>query len=187
MRDFREFIETIVRLSLVASKDETRYNLMGVHLVVKNRDITLEVTDGHRAIIESFKLDESHTIPDGSYIIRTNMIKTMKEALKANKYGMTFGCEGLLLTLNTEYLIKLETIDNYVKIKPLVQDMPDNAVTIAFNAEYILSIAKALGVNKKHPSVQLTLDPNNTLQPYHIKVKDNNNAGCVLMPVRIDK
>ncbi|MCK4501378.1 hypothetical protein KAU11_12830, partial [Candidatus Babeliales bacterium] len=84
-----ELLRRVVALIPLASTDETRYHLNGVRIkrVLHNLEahIELSVTDGHRLVVETYKVIDStlaDTIKDKEFLIYKSDVAVFKLQLK---------------------------------------------------------------------------------------------------------
>ena len=75
--------DTIRALLLIAPKSDIRYYLQGVCVDVRNGQVTLVATDGHRLLAVPVPADNVESATDGQYIIPRDVL----DAVKPAKYG----------------------------------------------------------------------------------------------------
>lgn len=188
-----EFLKRLVALMPIASPDETRWHLCGVHIKPseERRELRLEACDGHRMIIETIDTESLPELMSGlDLIIRKNQIPVIKEALKA--YGKYSACEikfersSLTLIINDQFRVQLEESQSYPNLDRLVPKISkEKKVKIGLNSKYLLEICKALKETAKNPNVTIEFslnDDGTTLEPMIIRA---NEKEAVLMPVRV--
>lgn len=195
----QELLERLVQLMNLASKDETRSHLCGVHLQSskEKNNLVLQVTDGHRAIREEVEVEDLDlsAFPKGILIYR-DALPVMKLAVKNRMVVLQLLKEARAFKTLCGTFIPFSPIEqhNYPNLLN-VMPRPKSVHKIGLNAQYILEIAKALGADKRAPNVCIEIDfsegtdkdGNPTLKQSTIKpvwVKAKGREAC-LMPVRV--
>lgn len=177
-----------------ASKDETLYHLCGVALKpIDNGIVQVVGLDGHRmAISEIACNDLNHFLSsqEKTFVLRRSMQSTLKAILKEYKNAGEVCCivddlgDSFRLIVGN-FSLTFESV-NYPKIELLVPRRTEHKYEVAFNAELLLGLAKAINDVPKHKGmVKLMFGESN--EPILIEAysQDYGKRTGVLMPCRL--
>lgn len=180
--DNKELLETIVRLMPLASSDETRYHLCGVHLNPLASGLRLEVTDGHRASLRQFEDFTLKGLEKGLLLTRETLpiLKTILKAYKRYKFEIEIDAQRQLLITGPcgNFSITLDDI-KYPDVSVFYRSV-QKTHKIGLNAKYLHEIALALGANKNAPNISIEFNSNS--EPLVVTAYGNE---AVLMPVKV--
>lgn len=169
----KQFLEDIVMLSNAASKEEIRYGLWGVWWV----DNALYASNGHYGA----SIPVSYNAPDKVFFNWDDIKKIKFFLSEYKKIEPTFTLEGnTLKCMGDSINLRLDKDAPFIDIARVLQVNTEGRFKVSFNAEYLASLAKAIGVNKNNRNVVLSFDTNNKLAPI---VVQSEHTG-VLMPCR---
>ena len=168
----KQFLEQIVQLSGAASKEEIRYSLWGVWWV----DNTLYAANGHYGA----SIPVSYNTKDKIFFNHDDIKKIKFLVSGFKKLEPTFTLEGKELScMGEKVTLRLDTPE-YVDIGRVLDVKTEGKHVVSFNADYLLTLAKAIGNNKSNRVVKLHID---TLQKLSPIVVESEFTG-VLMPCR---
>lgn len=186
-----ELLRRVVSLMPLASTDETRYHLNGVRIRRGGSENTIElsVTDGHRLVVETYKVIDStlaDAIKDKEFLIYKSDVAVFKLQLKewgkieCIKLNAVIDGNRLNITINRHNMVSLSSIENYPKIEPLLKTKAPT-MTIGFNAKLLAEMTKALKTGR-HDIVKLEI--RDKVSPIVVSC-GGNDARSVLMPCRL--
>ncbi len=197
----RSTFETICRISLACSKDETRPYLMAVHVHAETPNtIRITATDGHVAVKEVVE-DYLEGLPtDTGCLIYSEDLKAPLKALKAVKHLQEVGCfvtDGKLriAVADTEFSLRLCTRE-YPNVRHIFPDYANTkTVTVGIDAELLYKIAESLktdgrkGMHQLSLQIPLNLNKDGVMMS-PISVKGLRSNGCetltgVIMPCKL--
>ncbi len=188
----KNILETALRFTNAASRDETRFHLNGVHLKANGiGSFVLEACDGHIAARETLIGDSSILPVDLDIILSNEDLPKLKALLKNWKMRDLFE-----VTLEERVLV-IKAGTDLVSIGLIVREFPKldsvipkrtGDVTISFNPELLLNIYKALNTQGKHqPQVTISFNPESSMSPIMVIVNENGNRSesqvAVIMPI----
>lgn len=185
----RSTIETIIKAFNVASDDETRVYLCGVFCHVVNDNLFIVATDGYSLV--QFKVDDSNfksILGEKSIIIHRDNEKLLKHLLKTNKrqeFDANLDNERILKVDNLGLELVIREYPNYANIFSKEKFSENaNKISICFNAEYLMQIAKTI-VNNKCKKVKLTFDSKNIGNSPMVVEGDHQDLElAILMPIK---
>jgi hypothetical protein len=184
-----ETLNSIINAFHAASDDTTRYALGHVRIesdgVAKLRIVA---TEGHYlAVVNAEDEEAAKTMGKWNYHVSPDQLALLKAVAKAWKHGIPMlaqdkavmlGGNGVTVTLSADPTFEYP---DYNIVIP--KNMPDDAVSFSFSAEYLHSLWKALGGNARRGNLEgITLTVKDSLSPIMVKVGDQTG---VLMPRRM--
>jgi DNA polymerase III sliding clamp (beta) subunit (PCNA family) len=145
-------LKRIAALMPLASKDETRYHLNGVYIEVNGDKIHLSVTDGHKAIKESWLQGDSIEAHKAKGLLSLDQLVLVKHAIKTWSHANP----PIKLTSDVisgpDFNFKLREV-NYPNINSLAKvPKSDEVLRVRINAKYLLDMAHALNAEKSRAS-----------------------------------
>lgn len=205
-----EFLKRIIDLMPLASPDETRYHLQGVHVMNERDKLVLKVTDGHRAIVETVEIesDDFQLVDDmicaeleAGFMVHRENLRVLKNAYKIIKaMDINLRLEGRSLAIKSVFGDFAIPVTFECKLPDLEKLIPKRGShCLGLNAKYLFDIAKALDCSKLN-NVAIWIDlslvgdgsPDRPLEvsfdnrkPFIVSSPDGLRE-AVLMPVRID-
>lgn len=186
-------LQGIIQAFNAASNDATRYHINFVYLTAEGGRVRIRATEGH--LLADFSTDDAETaklIGDKTFAVSPDSLPGFKAIAKAYKNMPEVHCElgasnrlaigksdisGLIVEVKTDKEAGVECPDTR-GIWPRYTEEP---VQIGLNAEYLLSLLKAMREDKRQVNVKLVIKDKSA----PILVKVGNREG-LLMPVRID-
>ncbi len=183
-----ETLEAIIALSAIASTDQSRYNINGVHVESfdDGKKVRIQATNGHMAAIQ--ELEDS--LPSGKYIMRGDAIAVAKLVLKECKSVGGMECDidsnkGLIYGNTTKG--RMEKAENFPDIEQIMPKHRHRAA-VTLDAEYILALAKiaqrASGFGGKRPFARIVFDPTQSSSAVSIERDGVEGLRMVVMPAR---
>lgn len=167
---------------VLASKDMTRMRLNGIYLWSEDgKTVKMQVTDGHRAVIESYRSEDwCQVLALKPIFISRESLPILKVAVKGHYAEAVTRNENVITINNTPIPIETDLdMPNVAKIMP-----SEGKHKVAFNAKYLVEIAKALESSHDGVVVSFDLDDDGRAsKPLHI-TSCGNEKTAVLMPVR---
>ena len=166
---------------LCISKDTTRYDLTFVNLNgAKKR---LEATDGHMACCIPCALEDGDA--PGSTLLTPDMLKAARQVgknLRIEAVTAVVAEKTVTLPGGQSFPVGRDVqFPDLEMVTPKFKAGDEGTVTIAFNAELLYRLAKAIGV-KKGDGVVLTFEIKNNGGPILVKpYKDNIGSFGILM------
>lgn len=175
------------------ASDDVRYHLCGVLLRVnEGGELTLCATNGHmlaeRCIAKS-------GLPKGEWMLRSERLAAVKAVLKECKRfdEVQYSVDALGHLMIGAPVFGIAVIEKYDAEYPNYQQVipkfhTGQTVSVAFNAEYVIALARAL--NHAHKStlghVRLEFDPSNPQGAISVVAINPDGPECtgVVMPVR---
>ena len=104
------------------SKDDTRYVLNGVYLVVKGDDMTVVATDGRRLAVSSKKLSKK-TLVDRSVIVPTKTVQEVKRMLgEEGDVSIKFSDNQILFSFDSSFVISRLIEGEYPNYKKVIPE-----------------------------------------------------------------
>lgn len=181
----KNILEAIVNLMPVASKDETRYHLCGVHIqAIEGGKVRIQATNGHMAAIQTI----DGRIPEGKYLMRRDMVKAAKMILDECRHIEEIPCD---IDAEKRLIYGLETkarIEKSEEFPDIASVMPKHSLraAITLDADYILTMARVLrGVTGSRSSgARIVFDPTSPMTPALIEKESVDGIQTVIMPMR---
>lgn len=185
-------LHRIIELMRISSKDETRYHLCGINIVKKSdNNLELQVTDGHRMIIETVTdetLFQSMTT-ESIWIPRSDLpqLKAAKSLYKGMAY-VPMVVDGLYLTVGNSIKIKIkECTGKYPNVNQLVPKL-NNTYKVSFNAKYLYELMQSMDKEDRKTDVVIleiaTSNDGKVLKPIIVS-NSSKVSQAVLMPCRM--
>jgi len=153
--------------SQFVSKDYAKQLLMGIHLKVDDKNISIESTDGHRAFIFSFPKNELGFKLEKNVVIPGSLFKS--QIKNATKVLIT---DNLITFMNEEIFLSSihyqEIPGTYPNIEQLIPDKFSNNFEkeFSFNCDYIGQFCNQ--VKKLSTSKSITFNGNQPTTPFII-------------------
>jgi len=172
--------------ALVASKDATRH-------IINNVLFTNELavaTDGRRLVAITVAADESDTLPAllpapavtaACSKKRKPIFAQQLRIVGENATVEGFGEQRVFRTCPESWR------DDFPDAAKACPDETKHTLRIGLNPEFLLGVAKAMGVGGKRPGVVLHIDPTNHGAPIYVTAgnEESDESFGVLMPMRI--
>ncbi len=188
------FIPALQFVSHAMAKNDTRFFLKGVLVKVRDNELILVGTDGHR--MAHCKVSGSHSLPEGEYILPADFVKTVIKGFKPKKSDLF---KFLALSFDLERFTISDGSGNQVSASPIDATYPDyNRVTptegegtgtAAFNCLYLAEAFKACSfiANEKFHGVKYLLNGENSPAKIEVPTTNDNisDAYIVIMPMKV--
>lgn len=176
-----ETLEQIIKLIPITSTDMTRHHITGVFVQSSQGKITIAATNGH--MLTTTILEDS--IPEGKFMLYGDQKNLATALLKASKpYGELTAKEeqGSLVLSSMGISLTLQKSDNYPNYEAIIPKETNEDIKIAFDAEYLFKLAKAITYKK---NARVVLRFKDAKSPIRVTSLNANDSLAVLMPCRI--
>lgn len=187
----RQTIESIVKAAGICSDDATRIHLQAVYVRRADHNrVSIRATDGYAATdvtlrdeyLYNLLGDETFAFERGNVDVLKLILKTYKKqpGFDANRTGdgqITIQAAGISTVVKTAQLctLKVPDFDRIVARSATAEGQ----TVIAFNAQYLLDLAKAIKNGSPTPIVTLTIS--SAASPIHVECDGQRG---ILMPCR---
>lgn len=183
----RNLLETVLRISNSASKDETRMHLCGVHVYKKDDLTIIEAIDGHKLVRETLLNDESSI--DRDVILEGKDIKKLKKFLKDYKrteFEASFNDHSLVLNVGQDLVSIMIINREFPRVDSVIPSEKKFKVpvSITLNPDLLVSVLESLKLSKHDNFVTLTFDATNSLGAMLVNVGENKDQVAVVMPAK---
>lgn len=189
----KDILTTALAMLPVASDDATRYSINGVRLLSEESGVTLVACNGHMMIEKHLAPVDGVSMPLGCFKLHDDAAKHLKNILKSCKYTETLEADisstGDLLVgfSGAKVSLEKESPDTYPPYKTFIPRADREEIGVFINAEYLLTLAKAIKGESKlgAPNICIRFNPFNPLEAVRVSVP-GNDATAVVMPCRDD-
>lgn len=148
----RDLARIIEYTNFAMSNEDTRYNLNGIYLYIKDNELGCVATDGHRLSVASTKLSERRNDKFGVIIPRKSAFELLK-IVKDKKYA-----QGALELFLSNTRIKF-VFKNLIMISKLIdKTFPDHSLFVPKDSNSKLVVSKTLLLDAINRVSTVTID-----------------------------
>lgn len=187
----KRLLERAMDMVPISSDDAARYSMGGVLIVSDGKRVVLTATDGHRLIEREIPGE----CPQGRFMLYRDNVPALKVVLKEQFKGIeAIDCAidmhgGLLIGSDIGSKARIPKYDlEYPDYKSVIPSFAQGqSVSIAFDAEYLLEMAKVFrdGEKRRNPMVRIEFNPSNPSSAIKVYATGGEIGGIgVLMPCR---
>jgi DNA polymerase-3 subunit beta len=153
----REDLKDMLNMTDFAiSRDDTRYVLNGVFLVVKGEDMTVIATDGRRLAVSSKKLPKK-TLVDREVIIPTKTVQEVKRMLSGEgDVSIKFSDNQILFSFESSFVISRLIEGEYPSYKKVIPQRSGKEVKV--DREDFLSATRRASIFTDQDSMAIKLN-----------------------------